>query len=123
MAWTKIKIGIAISMLAVSGFLFWQNRGLIEEKAQQAFVIVQQQAELMDKDQRIEDLARQREAERQVAAREKARAIEIRHESRRLRDEVERLERESEAVRDWAGTHLPDNIYDILRQAADSHPD
>ena len=112
---TKIKIGIVAVLVAVSGFLFWQNRELVEERARQAMTIMQQRAELADRQDRIEELARQRDVAEAVAAREKARAVEIREEARGLRDAIHRLERENKAVRDYLDARMPADLYGVLR--------
>jgi len=114
---TKIKIGIIAALLAAAGFLFWQNRALIEEKAKQAATIVQQQAEIQDREKRIKDLARQREAAEAAAAREKARAVEIRKEAKELKNEMARLEKENQEISEWADARMPDAVYDRLRDA------
>lgn len=119
---TKIKIGIAIALIAGVGTLGYLYRAELQKGARQAAVIIQQRAEIEDKQTRIEDLARQREAADAVAAREKARATAIRHETRELRYEIQQLEN-IEAVRDWGDTHMPREQYDLLRGHTDDRPD
>ena len=120
---SKIKIGIALAMvgsLIVLGYLY---RVELQRGAQQAATIVQQRAELSDRDRRIEDLARQREAAEQVAAREKARATEIREEARELRYEIKQIQAKNAVLNDWLLTNYPADIYRILRANADDSQD
>ena len=56
---TKVKIGIAIALIATVGTLGYLYRAEIQRGARQAAVIVQQRAELTDKQGRIAELARQ----------------------------------------------------------------
>lgn len=118
LAW--IKWGFILAIATAAGLLFWQNRALIEEKAQQAMTIVQQRGELADQQQRIDDLDRQRVAAEEVATREKARAIRIREEARGLRDEIQRLERDNADVRAYLDTRMPAELYDLLRVVEDA---
>lgn len=120
---TKVKIGIAITLIASVAALGYLYRAELQRGARQAAVIVQQRAELTDKQHRIEDLARQRDAAEAVAAREKERAVEIRDQSRGLRDDIQRLERENEAVRGYLDTRMPADLYSILREDADGDSD
>jgi hypothetical protein len=72
---SKIKIGIMLAMVTALVTLGWLYREELQRGAEQAATIMQQKAEIQDKDKRIRDLARQRQAAEAIAAREKARAV------------------------------------------------
>jgi LysB family phage lysis regulatory protein len=114
---SKIKIGIMLAMVTALVTLGWLYREELQRGAEQAATIMQQKAEIQDKDKRIRDLARQRQAAEAIAAREKARAVEIRQEARRLKDEIARLEQENQTVEHWADTRMPGALYERLRAA------
>ena len=120
---TKLKIGIIAALIAGLITLGWLYRSELREGARQAAEIVQQQAEIADRDERIDDLAAQREAERKIAAEWQARHDSRRQEIRGLRNEIDRLEREVEDVRRWADTDMPDDIVHLLRPETDGVPD
>lgn len=119
----RIKIGIILSLTAALGVIGWLYKQELKRGAEQAAAIIQQRAEIQDKEKRIKDLARQLDAAEAAAAREKARAVSIRQEAKRLRDEIERLERENEAVGAWADARMPADLYRLLRPAANGRQD
>jgi uncharacterized membrane protein YdfJ with MMPL/SSD domain len=119
----KFKIGVMVALFTALLSLGWLYRVEIQKGARQAATILQQQAELADRDRRIEDLSRQRAAAEAVAAREKARAAAIREEMSELRYAVQKLEQDNQAVRDWGDTPMPRELYDLLRTDADNRPD
>lgn len=118
MIWTKltiIKIGIIVALIAGLITLGWLYRSEIQQGARQAAEIVQQQAEIADRDEAIKDLGESLEKERQVSARREERREASRLEIKDLRDELARLEKENQELVDWDDRDLPDELYRVLR--------
>ena len=121
---TKIKIGIILALVTAVGGLGWLYRAELKRGAQLAQTVVQQRATLGEMEQELSRAEKMRKKAEARAAEHKQRIGEIRKQARGLRDEVRRLEKENQAVADWADNDLPGAVFDLCVHAGqDSRQD
>ncbi|MFW5931111.1 MAG: hypothetical protein ACOCQI_05080, partial [Desulfosalsimonas sp.] len=78
----KIKWGIILTLVAVTGFLFWSNQAAIKKAAQKAQALWQIEQTVSDMESRIEEIEKERARLLEIVDRHAAGIQEARKEAR-----------------------------------------
>ena len=111
----KVFIGFFISLLLLSGFLYWQNSSLEEDISHQK-EISQKYKEASKKSREVIDRLQKRQNKAEEAlAQSREKIQEIQEESEQRKIELEKLRRENEKVNNYLNQRIPDSIIEWLR--------
>lgn len=113
----KIQLGVVLALVAVLITLGLLYRAQLQKTGRLETTLARARADLADTEQQLRAAEAQRVNAARVAAQYKHQIDGIRAESRRLRDEIAKLEKQSAGMRDWADNDLPADVLDMLLPA------
>lgn len=112
---SRIRLGITIALIIALGSLTWLYRAEIKQSAELAQTVLQQRADLGQMESELKRSQELRKKAESIAQKNKTELEKINKETRRLKNEIQDLERNNKEVQVWSDSDIPDPVLNVLR--------